>query len=173
MEFSINQSVELLQRTPDTLFSLLSGLSEKWTHQNEGNDTWSPYDIVGHLIHGEKTDWISRMRIIFSDAPDKTFVPFDRFAQFEASQGKTLTELLQEFKSLRIKNLEELTATNINVDQLKLEGIHPDFGTVTLSELLATWVVHDLNHLAQISRVMAYQYKDAVGPWRTYLTILK
>ena len=172
MTFSLKHSIEILERTPDVLESLLTGLSEEWTLTNEGENTWSAYDIVGHLIHGEHTDWMSRLQIIFSETGDKKFKPFDRFAQFEESKGKTLQQLLAEFKSLRKKNLEALKKYEINEQTLKRTGIHPDFGTVTLKELLSTWVVHDLNHLAQMARVMAKQYKTEVGPWVKYLPVL-
>ncbi|MBL7776093.1 MAG: DinB family protein, partial [Saprospiraceae bacterium] len=150
----------------------LDGLSDAWLFENEGPDTWSPFDIVGHLIHGEKTDWIPRMRIILSDGPDKTFTPFDRFAQFEASKGKTLRQLLGEFRDLRAANLNILRATPIGPDELAKTGIHPAFGPVTLEQLLATWTVHDLGHIAQVSRVLAKQYRSAVGPWEAYLPVL-
>jgi hypothetical protein len=152
---------------------MLQGISAGWTTPNEGEATWSVYDIVGHLIHGEKTDWIPRAEIILSEKPDKTFEPFDRFAQFETGPAKSLQELLDEFKSLRARSLSTLRSKNIQASDLSATGIHPAFGTVHLSQLLATWVVHDLNHIAQIARVMAFQYKEAVGPWKAYLGILK
>ncbi|MEQ8360219.1 MAG: DinB family protein [Cytophagales bacterium] len=172
MEFSLNKSIDILQNTPRTLESFLSNLSEEWIKKNEGPDTWSPYDILGHLIHGEKTDWMSRINIILKNSGNKKFTPFDRFAQFRENQNKTLSELLLEFKHLRKNNLMELKALNISKEQLEFEGIHPDFGTVTLKELIATWTAHDLGHIAQISRVMAKQYKNEVGPWVKYLRIL-
>lgn len=173
MNFSILKSIEILERTPGVLESLLSGLSDEWIYQNEGVDSWSPYDVIGHLIHGEKTDWIPRAKIILSNSPDKSFTPFDRFAQLNDSRNLTIDELLNEFKTLRIQNLEELKALNLNDESTLAEiGIHPEFGEVTLKELLATWTVHDLGHIAQISRVMAKQYKDEVGPWIKYIRIL-
>jgi uncharacterized damage-inducible protein DinB len=172
MIFSVEKSFEILERTPEVLQILLQNLSEEWTHQNEGNDTWSAYDVIGHLIHGELTDWIPRAEIILSNSDNKQFPPFDRFAQFDSSKGKSLHELLSEFSNLRKANLERLRSINITEDKLRMTGIHPAFGEVTLSELLATWVVHDLNHLAQISRVMAKQYKQSVGPWVQYLGVL-
>lgn len=173
MNFELNKSVELLERTPMVLETLLDGLSEEWTSVNEGEKTWSAYDVVGHLIHGETTDWIQRIKIILDENSDKKFKPFDRFAQFEESKGKTLKELLAEFKLLRATNILELRSLSINESLLTKEGIHPVFGKVTLKQLLATWTAHDLSHLAQISRVMAKQYKEDVGPWVNYLSILK
>ncbi|CAL2102480.1 DinB family protein [Tenacibaculum sp. 190130A14a] len=171
MKFSIDKGLEVLEKTPNTLINLLENLSDEWIYANEGENTWSPFDVLGHLIHGEKTDWIPRLKIIlFED--HKHFVPFDRFAQFELSQGKSLTDLLIEFKKLRKENIRYLHSLNLSVNQLQLTGIHPEFGTVTASELLAAWVVHDLGHIAQVSRTMAKQYKEATGPWPKYLTIL-
>ncbi len=172
MKFDLEKTIEILERTPKILISMLSGLSRDWIENNEGAETWSPYDVVGHFIQGEKKDWIPRAKIILSEESNKEFVPFDRFAQFEASKGKTLLQLLEEFESLRIANIEKLRALKIREDQLKLEGIHPAFGKVTLEQLLSTWVVHDLNHISQISRVMASQYKKEAGPWNAYLRIL-
>lgn len=172
MSFNLNKAIEILERSPIVLTSLLDGLSDEWIYTNEGEETWSPYDIIGHLIHGEKTDWIVRMELILSDGPDKTFTPFDRFAQFEQSKGKTLSQLLEEFQSLRKNNLIILKSKNITSDDLNKTGIHPAFGDTSLKQLLSTWVAHDLGHLAQVSRVMAKQYKYDVGPWRDYLPIL-
>lgn len=173
MKFSVDKSVEILRNTPDVLDAMLVDLSSEWTESNEGPETWSAYDIVGHLIHGEKTDWIPRMQIIMSEESNKHFEPFDRFAQFENSKGKTLQQLLAEFKELRTQNISALQSKNIKVQDFNKIGIHPAFGEVTLANLLATWVVHDLNHIAQIARVMAKQYKQAVGPWPPYLKILQ
>ncbi len=159
MKFDLEKSVEILERTPKVLSVMLSGLSDEWIENNEGPETWSPYDIIGRFIQGEKKDWIPRAKIILSEESNKEFVPFDRFAQFEASKGKTLLQLLEEFQVLRAVNIDELGALKITEDQLKLEEIHPAFGKVTLEQLLSTWVVHDLNHISQISRVMAHQYK--------------
>ena len=172
MEFTIEKSIEILQRTPEVLYTMLHHISADWTSNNEGGETWSVYDIVGHLIHGEKTDWIPRAQIILSEKADKTFPAFDRFAQFEDSKGKSLEELLEEFRSLRKKNMDLLISKRVSDKQLQDVGIHPAFGEVTFSQLLATWVVHDLNHIAQISRVMAKQYKAEVGPWIAYLRVL-
>ena len=173
MSFDLDRSIEILVRTPEVLNAMLNNISSKWTSVNEGGESWSAYDVIGHLIHGEKTDWIPRMEIILSNMEQKTFEPFDRFAQFEDSKGKSLTQLLDEFKSLRKKNIETLRSKNITEKDLGRKGIHPAFGEVTLGQLLSTWVVHDLNHLAQISRVMAKQYKEEVGPWVEYLRILQ
>jgi hypothetical protein len=151
---------------------LLSGLSQEWIDGTEGPDTWSPYVVVGHLIHGERTDWIERARVILAQRTDRRFTPFDRFAQFRESEGKSLAELLDEFADLRTRNLEILKGWNLSEDQLALEGVHPEFGAVTMRQLLSTWVAHDLGHIAQTSRVMAKQYRDAVGPWRAYLPVM-
>jgi len=173
MKFDLEKSLEILERTPDVLISMLQGISSDWTSVNEGGESWSVYDIIGHLIHGEKTDWVPRTDIILSEETDKNFTPFDRFAQFEDSRGKTLGRLLQEFKMLRERNIEQLRSKNITGEDLAQTGIHPAFGEVTLKQLLSTWVVHDLNHIAQICRVMANQYKEEVGPWTVYLKILQ
>jgi len=173
MHFTIEKSIEILERTSGVLNAMLHNISADWTSNNEGEETWSVYDIIGHLIQGEKTDWIPRAAIILSEKADRTFEPFDRFAQFEESKNKSLTQLLDEFKILREKNIEVLRSKKISENDLQETGIHPAFGTVSLSQLLSTWVVHDLNHIAQIARVMAYQYKEAVGPWIAYLGILQ
>jgi hypothetical protein len=173
MQFDLNRSLEILERTPLILESMLGWLSEDWVMNNEGADTWSPFDVVGHLIHGETTDWITRMDIILSGAADRTFKPFDRFAQFRESEGKTMQQLLDEFKRARKHNTELLRSKNLTEADLQLTGIHPSFGQVTLQNLLATWVVHDLDHIMQIARVMAKQYRSEVGPWVEYLKILK
>lgn len=152
---------------------MLQNVSTDWTSNNEGGETWSAYDIIGHLIHAEKTDWIPRMEIILSSKPDKKFEPFDRLAQFEESKGKSLTQLLDEFKNLRQTNIGFLRSKKLTDKDFKEIGIHPAFGEITLSQLLATWTVHDLNHIAQISRVMAKHYKTDVGPWVEYLRILQ
>ena len=170
--YKLTESIEILSRTPLVLESLLQHLPIPWVMNNEGKDTFSPFDVVGHLIHGEKTDWVARMEIILSDKPDKIFERYDRFAQFKDSEGKTLNQLLAEFKTLREKNLEILKSKNLKEDDLLKTGIHPSFGPVTLQQLLATWTVHDLSHIAQITRVMCKQYKEEVGPWVNYLPIL-
>ena len=173
MKFTVDKSLEILERTPKVLITMLQDISADWTSPNEGGDSWSVYDIIGHLIHGENTDWVPRTEIILSENSDKKFTPFDRFAQFEDSKGKTLNQLLKEFKMLRERNIEQLRSKKITDKNLEEIGIHPAFGNVTLSQLLSTWVVHDLNHIAQISRVMAKQYRVEVGPWTEYLRILQ
>jgi len=172
MEFQLEQAKHVLQRTPPTLNSLLHDLPDEWVFSNEGPDTWSPFDVIGHLIHGEQTDWIPRAKIILADGENRTFEPFDRVAMFEKSKGKSLGELLDTFAGLRRENLRQLEQMNLTPELLSKRGKHPELGIVTLSQLLATWVVHDLGHVAQVVRVMSKQYGDAVGPWRAYLSIL-
>jgi hypothetical protein len=172
MELDLERGVEILERTPRVLREMLSGLSPEWVDATEGPETWSPYDIVGHLIHGERTDWIPRAKIILAQGPDLRFTPFDRFAQFRESEGKTLADLLDEFEQLRAESVAALNEWHLSDDQLSLEGVHPAFGAVTLRQLLATWVAHDLGHIAQTARVLAKQYRDAVGPWREYLPVM-
>lgn len=173
MNFELNKSIEILERTPNVLGTLLNGLSKEWIDNNEGENTWSPYDIVGHLIFGEKTDWIVRIKTILNDSENKIFEPFDRFAQLNEKQNKPISELIEEFTILRKKNLIELESLNISHKDYGKIGIHPEFGNVTLKQLISTWAVHDLGHIAQINRVMAKQYKNEVGPWINYLGILK
>lgn len=168
----LDQAIEILSSTPGTLRSLLSRLSDPWLTQNEGPETWSPYDVVGHLIHGEKTDWISRIKIILQNGQNKTFTPFDRFAFFSESKGKSLAQLLDTFETLRKENLVTLNNLELKPLQFVLKGTHPEFGTVTLGQLISTWVVHDLGHIYQAVRTMAGQYKDHVGPWQAYLPVL-
>jgi len=172
MNFEISKTIEILERTPPAIEALLNGLSGEWTSNSEGNGTWSPYDVLGHLIHGEKTDWIPRVRIILSEQSDKRFTPFERFAHFDESKNKSLRQLLDEFKWRRTENLSFLRRLNLSESDLLKTGIHPEFGVVTLKQHLSAWVVHDLAHIAQIARVMAKQYKDEVGPWIEYLSIL-
>lgn len=172
MEFDLEKGIPILARTPLILKTWLTGLSDEWVHQNEGPDTWSPYDIVGHLIHGERTDWMQRLDIILSDSGNKTFVPFDRFAQFRDSQGKTLDMLLGEFEALRWQNLDVLRDKQLGPADYARKAMHPSLGEVTLSQLLSTWIAHDLGHLAQIGRVMAKQYKKEIGPWIAYMPVM-
>ena len=172
MNFDLADGIAVLERTPNVLRSMLQGLDAQWVEGTEGPDTWSPYDNVGHLIHGEKTDWIPRARVILAQGENRVFTKFDRFAMFEESKGKSLDDLLYEFEHLRKGNLRILADWKITEDQLALEGQHPELGKVSLRQLLATWVGHDLGHIAQIARVMAKQYRDAVGPWRAYLPVM-
>jgi hypothetical protein len=172
MGFDLEQTIALLSRTPSCLDALLQDLPESWTLANEGSKTWSPFDIVGHLIHGERTDWMARTRMILAQGENRTFDPFDRLAQERESQGKSIRELLDEFARLRSENLDSLRALNLQPADFSRRGRHPALGVVTLSELLATWAVHDLTHLHQLSRVMAYQYREVVGPWSAYLGVL-
>lgn len=173
MEFDLNDGVAVLERTPRTLRGMLEGLPPAWVHGTEGPDTWSPYIVMGHLIHCEKEDWIRRAEMILAQGSLRKFTPLDRTAQLRERQDRPLTELLDEFAELRSKNLATLAGWKLTDVQLALEGEHPEFGAVTLRQLLSTWVAHDLGHLLQISRVMARQYRDAVGPWRAYLSALK
>ncbi len=172
MELDLPNAIAVLERTPHTLRALLDGLSPAWTDATEGGESWSSYTIVGHLNHGERTDWIVRAEIILAQGPDRRFTPYDRFAQVHESRGKSLAQLLDEFATLRAANVATLAGWRLTPAQLALEGEHPEFGTVTLSQLLATWVAHDLGHVAQVARVMARQYRTAVGPWAAYLPIL-
>lgn len=172
MRFNLSDGVAVLERTPRVLRDLLDGLPEGWVSATEGPDTWSPFDVVGHLIHGERTDWIPRARIILAQGAERRFTPYDRFAQFRESKGKTSGMLLEELASLRAENLATLRSWKLTDAQLALTGEHPALGTVTLRQLLATWVAHDLGHIAQVARVMAKQYREAVGPWREYLPVL-
>jgi DinB family protein len=172
MEFQLEDARAVLRRTPATLDSLLRDLPDGWVVNNEGPETWSPYDVMGHLIHGEETDWIPRAKMILEHGDTRPFEPFDRFAMFEKSKGKSLGELLDTFARLRAENLQELEKMNLTPVVLEKHGRHPELGDVTMKQLLATWVVHDLGHIRQIVRVMAKQYRDAVGPWRAYLSIL-
>nr|WP_299344863.1 DinB family protein [Allomuricauda sp.] len=172
MKFELNTAISVLKNTPVVVKALLKDLPEEWISQNEGPETWSPFDVVGHLIHGEKTDWIVRTRLILEQGPEITFEPFDRFAQFKNSEGKNLQTLLTEFEVLRKKNLEILNSLKLADSDLNRKGMHPELGEVTLAQLLSAWVVHDLGHIVQISRVLAKQYVDEVGPWTEYLTIL-
>jgi DinB superfamily len=170
-EINLEDVVAVLERTPASLTSLLSGLSDTWISATEGEGTWSPYDVVGHLIHGEHTDWIPRARHILT-GDTKPFETFDRTAQFRDSQGKSLSELLDTFAALRRQNVATLLEMNLSVGDLSRKGLHPELGEVTLGQLLATWVAHDLDHVGQIARTMAKVYGEAVGPWSAYISIL-
>jgi hypothetical protein len=170
--FVVEEAVAILSRTPSTIDALLRGLPDGWIAAHEGGETWSPFDVVGHLIHGERTDWIPRARIILENGEDRAFDRFDRFAQFEASKGRSLATLLDEFATLRVESLRQLGAMRLQDADLNRRGRHAALGVVTLRQLLATWVAHDLDHVVQISRVLARQYSDEVGPWRAYLRII-
>jgi hypothetical protein len=173
MEHNLQHTISLLTRTPAALNALLHDLPESWTLRNEGGDSWNAFDIVGHLIHAERTDWMPRVQMVLQHGESRPFEPFDRLGQVRESQGKSLGQLLDEFARLRSDNLERLRALNLRQQDLALRGRHPALGAVTLSELLATWAAHDLTHLHQISRVMAHQYREAVGPFARYLGVLQ
>jgi hypothetical protein len=168
----MEEAVAILSRTPAALDALLRDLPDGWVAAHEGGETWSPFDVIGHLIHGERTDWVPRAMIILAHGESRAFEKFDRFAQFEASKDRTLASLLDEFAALRRDSLGELTALGITDADLDRRGRHPELGVVTLRQLLATWVAHDLDHVVQISRTIARQYSDEVGPWRAYLRII-
>ena len=170
--FAVEEAAAILARTPAALDALLRGLPDGWITANEGDGTWSPFDVIGHLIHGERTDWMPRVRIILEHGESRPFDKFDRFAQFAASDGRGLGSLLDEFAMLRRENLRQLSALALSDADLEKYGRHPELGIVTLRQLLATWVAHDLDHVVQISRVLATQYSDEVGPWRAYLRII-
>ncbi len=172
MEFQLDQAKEILRRTPATLNALLADLPNDWVLSNEGPETWSPYDVIGHLIEGEETDWIPRARIILEQGETRPFDKFDRFAMFQKSMGKSLLELLAQFEQLRGESLRQLDEMKLTPELLQKRGTHPALGVVTLSQLLSAWVVHDLGHIRQIVRVMAKQYREAIGPWTEYLTIV-
>ena len=171
--FSLPDATALLARTPATLNALLRGLPDKWTRHNEGKDSWSPYHIMGHMVLAERDDWIPRVRLILEHGDTQPFAPFDRFMQMKEPQSKSLEQLLDDFASLRSESLTTLQSLNLQPQDLARPGRHPSLGSVTLSQLLSTWAVHDLTHLHQLSRVMAHQYRDAVGPWSTYLGVLQ
>ena len=173
VKHSLEQTIALLTRTPATLNALLRDLPETWTLRNEGENTWSAFDILGHLIHGEHTDWMPRAKWILQFGESQPFERYDRWAQEQESQGKSLPQLLDEFACVRSENLRDLRALNLRPEDLALRGTHPRLGVVTLSQLLSTWAAHDLTHLHQLSRVMAYQYREAVGPWSAYLGVMQ
>lgn len=172
MKFDLDKSYQILERTPSVLRILLSDLHDDWVQGNEGPETFSPYDVIGHLIQGEKTDWRDRATMILEYGLAKSFVPFDRFAQFEESKGKSMQQLLDEFEDLRKESLTWLRSLNLTETDFGKTGTHPELGAVTLKHLLSTWVVHDLTHIAQVTRVMAKQYKEEMGPWIAYFRIL-
>lgn len=168
----LNDIVAILERTPASLTALLAGLPDVWITATEGDNTWSPYDVIGHLIHGERTDWIPRVKHILA-GETRPFPAFDRTAQFAESKDASLSELLAEFASAREESIATLRSLNLTSEDFRRTGQHPDFGTVTLGQLLATWTVHDLDHVGQIARTMAKVYTNAVGPWQAYLSILR
>lgn len=173
MDFNLSDGVAVLERTPATLRAMLHGLPSAWNDATEGPDTWSPYVVVGHLVHGERTDWIPRAQIILAQGASRRFTPYDRFAQFRESQGRSLASLLDEFATLRAANLETVKSWQLSDEHMALHGEHPDLGAVTLRQLLACWVAHDLGHVVQVGRVMAKQYRDAIGPWTAYLSVMQ
>lgn len=172
MKYSFEGAAEILERTPAVLNTLLRNIDDGWVMSNEGPDTFSPYDVVGHLIHGEKTDWVPRAKIILEFGTSRPFTPWDRFAQYEISKGKTLQQLLDEFEVIRKENMAWFRSINISEADLEKTGLHPVLGEISLRNLLSTWVVHDLTHIAQITRVMAKQYRGEMGPWPEFFRIL-
>lgn len=172
MEFDLTAGTAVLERTPGTLRALLAGLPPAWTDADEGPETWSPRAVVGHLLHGERVNWVPRAELILAQGPERRFAPFDRFAHLRESEGRPLEALLDDFARLRAANLATVAGWRLTDARLALEGEHPEFGRVTLRQLLATWVAHDMGHLAQTARVMAKQYREAVGPWRAFLPVL-
>lgn len=173
MQHNLENTISLLTRTPAALSALLGDLPETWTKRNEGDNTWSAFDVVGHLIHGERADWMPRAKIVLQFGETQAFEPFDRWGHVRESEGKSLGQLLDEFARLRSENLVELRGLHLQPEDFERRGRHPALGVVTLSELLATWAAHDLTHLHQISRIMAHQYRQAVGPWSRFLGVLQ
>lgn len=172
MKFDLERSIEVLSTTPGTVRVLLSDLSAEWTASKGDRDNWEPFDIIGHYIYAEEADWIPRAKVILAQADDRTFPPFDRYGQFERPDDESLADRLEEFARIRNENIEILRSWELVDEELELKGLHPQFGEVSLSELIATWVVHDLTHIRQIATVMAKRYDEAVGPWKAYLSIL-
>ncbi|HQU91277.1 MAG TPA: DinB family protein [Pyrinomonadaceae bacterium] len=172
MKFDLERSIEVLSTTPGTVRVLLSDLSAEWTASKGDRDNWEPFDIIGHYIYAEEADWIPRAKVILAQADDRTFPPFDRYGQFERPDDESLADRLDEFERIRNENIEILRSWELVDEELELKGVHPQFGEVSLSELIATWVVHDLTHIRQIATVMAKRYDEAVGPWKAYLSIL-
>ena len=173
MSHNLADTVSLLSRTPITLNTLLRDQPDIWTTSNEGANTWTAYDVIGHLAHGERADWIPRVKCILQHGESHAFEPFDRFAQDRESKGKSLSQLLDEFSQLRAENLGTLRAMNLQPADLDRRGLHPSLGPVTMSQLLATWAAHDMTHVHQISRILARQYRETVGPWSQYLGVLQ
>ena len=173
MKFNIDKAMPILERTPAIVALLLKDLDNDWINNNEGQDTWSPFDVVGHYIHGEKTDWRPRVNKILEKGTSSAFDPYDRFAQYQESKGKSLSQLLDEFENLRAANMKWFKSLGLTTVKLDAEGMHPVLGKVTLRQLLATWVIHDLTHIAQVTRVMAKQYKEEMGPWIKFFRIME
>ncbi|TWT01445.1 DinB family protein [Planomicrobium sp. CPCC 101079] len=172
MNFKLEEAIEILERTPASLEALLSGLSPGWLRSNEGQGTWNPSQVIGHLIEGEKNDWVPRLEMILQEGETNPFPPFDRFAHLNENPEKPVEEKLSEFKKLRQESIDKLKHLVSSESQFELTGLHPEFGPVKLRELLSTWVVHDLTHSSQIARAMAERYREDVGPWKAYLGIL-
>lgn len=172
MDFEIAKAIPMLRATPGVVSAMLEGLDDVWIQTNYGPETFSPFDVIGHLIHGERTDWMPRARIILEHGEDRAFDPFDRYAMYEDSKGKTINELLATFARLRVETVEALRAMELSAADLRKKGTHPELGTVTLENLLATWVIHDQNHIHQIAKCLAYQYREAVGPWSDFITFV-
>lgn len=172
MPFNLSEAIEVIRNTPVVLRALLSGLSRPWIRNNYGPDTFSPFDVVGHLIHGERTDWIPRLQLILVHGETRSFEPFDRYAMYEIDKGKNIGELIAVFEQLRNENVATLESLELSSAQLDQRGMHPELGSVTARELIATWVVHDLNHIHQITKSMAHQYREHVGPWRAHIPFI-
>jgi len=172
METKLSEAMQILERGPGTVDQMLRGLPDEWVRATEGGDTWSCYDVVGHLIHGEVTDWLPRARIILEHGESRTFEPFDRLAQLKEDRTQPIERLLDRFKEVREQNLNALRGMHLSSEDLSRTGIHPADGIVTLSQLISAWAVHDLTHISQISRVLAKQYETEVGPWKAYLGVL-
>ncbi|WP_158788538.1 DinB family protein [Granulicella sp. L46] len=172
MQFQLDQSIEVLASTPSVLDALLRGKSSAWLNCRKSPDAFSPIDVLGHLMLADETDWLPRVRMILAGHTHTPFEPFDRFDFQRLIAGKSIDSLLNDFATLRSQSLQTLTSLHITEEQLDLPGTHPEFGPVTLRNLLATWVVHDLGHIQQIVKTMSNEYREAVGPWRAYLSIL-
>ncbi|WP_195258702.1 DinB family protein [Bacillus paralicheniformis] len=172
MNFQLEEAIEILERTPQTLSQLLTGLSSPWISCNEGEDTWNAFDVVGHLIEGEKNNWLPRIKLIVTEGATEPFPPFDRFSQLNQNDGKTMEQLLNKFADIRRANLKTLQQIIDPETDFEQTGMHPEFGIVKLREQISTWVAHDLTHISQIARVLAKRYQDDVGPWKAYLRIL-
>lgn len=173
MQFRVDEAIDILRATPAAIRAFLQDVSERWVYNNYGENTFSPFDVVGHLIHGERNDWMARTRVILEHGEARPFEPFDRYAMYQASKGKSLDELLDTFHSLRMQNVKALEELRLTEEHLALRGTHPALGSVTLENLLACWVVHDLNHIAQCAKAMAYQYRNSVGPWQVHMSVLR